>query len=250
MEKYFSINESGRSVRCKLYCAEPKSVRRVLVCCHGFTGHKDNNAAQKMADYLLRKYKDFGVITFDLPAHGDDARNKLSLVDCDIYIRLVCEYAASRFKTKELYGYATSFGGYLMLKYINEHGSPFLKLALRCPAVNMHAVFTGLMPEDDLRMIMRNKPVMAGFDRKVRVTREFVEELEREDISCRDFSGFSDSLIILQGTKDEIVSFDFVRDFAEKNSIEFIPVEGADHRFQDPRKMELAIKRIVEFFDL
>ena len=41
-----------------------------------------------------------------------------------------------------------------------------------------------------------------------------------------------------------------LQEFAENNIIEFIPVEGADHRFRNERKMETAIKSILDFYDL
>ena len=56
--------------------------------------------------------------------------------------------------------------------------------------------------------------------------------------------------MILQGTKDEIVPFEAVKAFAEDNVIEFEPIEGADHRFMEQKKMDLAISRIIAFFRL
>ena len=47
---------------------------------------------------------------------------------------------------------------------------------------------------------------------------------------------------------DEVVSYDSSREFADNNLIEFVTVEGADHRFHDPKKMDVAIKNILEFF--
>ena len=55
-------------------------------------------------------------------------------------------------------------------------------------------------------------------------------------------------ILILHGTKDEVVPFQAGRAFAENNLIEFIPVENADHRFQNPACMEAATKAILEFF--
>ena len=56
--------------------------------------------------------------------------------------------------------------------------------------------------------------------------------------------------MVLQGTKDEIVPFEAVKAFAEDNVIEFDPIEGADHRFMDQKKMDLAISLILAFFGL
>ena len=247
--KYFHINENGCSIHCKIYYTDLRSVKRAVICMHGFTGHMDNKAVERFADYVLKKNRDAAVIIYNAPCHGDDVRKKLSLEDCDAYITLVKSYAEKRFKTDELYAYANSFGGYLLLKYISEHGNPFRKAALRCPAVNMYTVlYENLMPPDDRRAIEKNKPVAAGFDRKVTITRSFIDELREADVAVRDFSAFADDLIITHGTKDEIVSFEFIRDFAAENGIEFIPVEGADHRFTDPLKMDAAIKAISKHF--
>ena len=39
-----------------------------------------------------------------------------------------------------------------------------------------------------------------------------------------------------------------VKEFAENSFLDFIPVEGADHRFHDPKKMDEAILQIESFF--
>jgi hypothetical protein len=46
------------------------------------------------------------------------------------------------------------------------------------------------------------------------------------------------------------VPFEEGRLFAENNLIDFIPVQGADHRFQKPAHMSLANKSVMDFFGL
>ena len=46
------------------------------------------------------------------------------------------------------------------------------------------------------------------------------------------------------------MSLEAVKAFADRNGIRFVPVEGADHRFQDPGKMNVAIEEIVSFFGM
>ena len=158
MQRYFEINKEGHNVRCKIYFNDLKTISKVIIYGHGFGGHKDNKAAEKFAERILTKYKGIAVICFDLPCHGDDVKKKLQLQDCDTYIRLVIEYAKEQFDTDIIYMYATSFGGYLVLKQIAEHQNPFVKIALRCPAVNMADVFTGaIMKNDELEMILKGK---------------------------------------------------------------------------------------------
>lgn len=251
MIKYFAVNASGHSIRCKLYSNEPRNFKTVILFGHGFGGHKDNKAAQRFAETVLSKYKAVAVLTFDWPCHGDDVKKKLTLSDCDSYITLVTDYVKTQLGTQDLCVYATSFGGYLFLKYIHEHGNPFRRIALRCPAVNMYeALKRRILTPAEAERLARGKDVDAGFDRKISISGAFLEELHQMDIRTFDYLDYAEDILILHGTKDEVVSFDAVRDFADNNLIEFVPVENADHRFQDYALMGAAIKRIMEFLEL
>ncbi|MDO4538313.1 MAG: alpha/beta fold hydrolase [Coriobacteriales bacterium] len=249
MAKYLDINENGCSIRCKLYCTDPRAVRRVIVFCHGFGGHKDNKAAETFAERAVAKRKGTAVIAFDWPCHGSDARKNLLLEDCDTYLTTVIAYVRERFATDELYAYGTSFGGYLLLKYLSEHGNPFRKVALRCPAINMLGSLMGVVStEADRELLESGKPVLLGFDRKLKVGPQFVEGLRAADIRERPFFDYAEDILIVHGTADEIVPVEDSARFADDNVIEFVPIEGADHRFRDPKKMDAAIALIISFF--
>lgn len=249
--KYFDINENGCSIRCKLYCTDARTVRRVIIFCHGFGGHKDNKAAETFAGRAVAKRKGTAVITFDWPCHGSDARKNLLVEDCDTYLTTVIAYAKRRFETDELYAYGTSFGGYLLLKYLADHGQAFRKLALRCPAISMLDTLLGVIATDEDRANLANgKPALIGFDRKVRIGPQFVEAVRAADIRTIPFFDYADDILIIHGTADEIVPFEDSAQFADDNVIEFVPIEGADHRFHDPKKMDAAIALIIDFFEL
>lgn len=216
---------------------------------HGFAGHKDNGAAEKFAERILSKFKGIAVLTFNLPCHGDDVKKKMILQDCMDYFQILTDYIRTDFHPDEIYTYATSFGGYLVLKYIAEYGNPFVKIALRCPAVNMAEVLTNsIMKKDEFENLNKGKTVQVGFDRKIDINRQFLKDLESSDIQQLDYTPFADNIIIMHGTADEIVPFDASERFADNNVIEFIPVDNADHRFQNPACMELATKKVIEFF--
>ena len=251
MHKYFEINVPGHNIRCKMYYKENCSVERTVIFCTGFAGHKDNNAANGFAEKLISKDKHASVVVFNWPAHGDDVKKKLTLDDCNTYLEQVVAEMKDRRGIGELYAYATSFGGYLLLKYISEHDNPLRKIALRCPAVNMYNVLTNsIVNNDELERLMKGKELMVGFDRKVIITGAFLNDLKANDIRRRDFLDHADDILILHGTKDEVIPIDDSREFAEDNLIEFIPVENADHRFQNPTHMSLANKYVMEFFGM
>ena len=113
-----------------------------------------------------------------------------------------------------------------------------------------HVLVSSIMNNNEYDRIKKGKDVLVGFDRKIIVTRFLLEDLGKNDIRQRDYLEFADDILILHGTKDEIVPFDDSKAFAEKNLIDFITVDGADHRFQNPVHMSLANKYVMEFFDL
>ena len=250
MDKTFNINQSGCSIRCRLYAGSRQPVTQLIVYGHGFGGHKDNRAAARFAEYYIARHPDAALLCFDWPCHGEDVRRKLLLDDCDRYLGAVIDYARAQFPEAVLSAYATSFGGYLFLKYMSEHGNPFARAAFRCPAVPMYEVLTNsIVQPDQIRDLEKGKDVMVGFDRKIRISPAFLESLQQADLEARDFTFCSDEVIILHGTKDEIVPPDRVEAFAARNHIPFFPIEKADHRFLDPERMLTATKLIAEFLE-
>ena len=77
---------------------------------------------------------------------------------------------------------------------------------------------------------------------------ELLEELYENDVRKLDFVDESEKILITQGTNDELVPYDEVRDFADNNIIEFRTVEGADHLFSNPAKMRKYIDYVEELY--
>ena len=249
MEKRFSINEKGFSVRCLMYSENPEPGTAVVICGHGFGGHKENAATARIAKRLLKKNRAV-IIAFDWPCHGEDSRKKISLGECDLYLTLVLNWAQKRFRIgrEQLFASATSFGGYLFLKYMAEHGNPFARSVFRCPAVEMaRALQETILSPDQNVLLKSGKPVLAGFDRKVSISLPFLEQLQDANLLTMDFSSMADSILILHGTKDELIPIESTRHFAQKKGIQFLPIENADHRFSDPHIMDMVIDQTVNF---
>ena len=261
IQKYYDLNAESCSIRCKLYCEDRAEIRSVILFGHGFGGHKDNQAAQKFAERVLSKNRGVALITFNWPCHGDDIRKRLRLEDCDRYLSLLLTHITDAYGHWDpdsgtalpptLFGYANSFGGYLFLKYVSEHGNPFAKIALRSPAIDMYAVLTeSVMEESDLERIRKGKTVSVGFDRKIEVDQPLLDSLRQADIRRRDYLVYADDIIIFHGTDDEIVPYATVKRFAEDNVIEFVTVEGGDHRFLNQAKMHAVSEQIISFFQM
>ena len=251
--KYFNVNDRGVSIRCKMIFDEIRPGGRVIVCGTGFGGHKDGKAFERFARRILKKNKGFAILTFDWPGHGDDVKKKWMPEDCLLYLDCVLAWARKRFRTdnSHLFGYAVSFGGYIFLRYFAERGDPFIRTALRSPALPMHETLSAsILQPVDQAALAAGRTVPVGFDRKVPVDARLLADLQSHDVTVLDYAPLSDRLMILHGTKDEIVPMAGPAAFAQKQGISFVPVEGADHRCTDPAQMEFAIEEIIRFFGL
>lgn len=256
MEKYFDLRSAEDTIKCKLYypgkTAGRKGFRHVIVFCHGFAGHKDNAAAQKLAGRVLSRHDDTALLIFNWPGHGDDPHAGITLEDCDAYLSAVLEFVHRELRPEILDACATSFGGYLVLKYLTDHGgSPFRRICLRCPAVVMYDVLTKtILTPEDLETLAAGGSVPSGFDRKVEVTGAFLDSLRDAAVFERDLRPWQDRIRIVQGTADELVPFEAVRTFARRNGIHMTAVGDADHRFLDPAKMEIVIETFMDFLEV
>lgn len=249
MTKYYEINESNVNIRCKYFGGPRGTVKQAVITVHGFGGHKDNKSVERLAEYLLSKHKDMAVIAFDLPCHGADVRKKLTLEDCDTYLTLVAKHAREAFGAERLFAYCHSFGAYLTLKYLHEHGNPFERVVLRSPALPMYATLcNGLLTKGNLAALEKGRETAVGFDRKVPITNRFLEELQAAEVTSWEYLDFADDLLVIHGEADEIVPIAPVLQFCEDNVIEAVTVPGADHRFRNPLHMDLVLKQVEAFF--
>lgn len=250
MEKYFDINEQGFSIRCKIYFNKDlHDLKHIVLATYGFGGNKDNKAIEKFADRITTKYKGFGVVCFDWPCHGKDARNKLILNECLSYMDCVVNHINSEMDAEHLYNYSSSFGAYVTLRYLHEYRrNPFEKIVFRCPAIKMYESMTAHVTEDDWTILNKGKEILRGFDRKIKISKDFLDDLASNDVSQYDYLDYADDIIMIHGTKDEMAPIEVSRDFSEKNIIELIEVENADHPFSNPKYMDFAIQKMQEFF--
>jgi len=249
LEKKFDINKEGYSVRCLYYYdKDPRHADDLVISTYGFGGKKENHATEKLADKLISKHKEFGVITFDWPCHGEDARNRMILDEFLEYYRMVTDYCRQELGAKRIYAYGTSLGGYLTLLYLTRFGNPFTRIALRVPALNIYSNLTSDITDEEWKKLDKGKDIIRGYTRKIKVSEEFLDQLKAAPVTDKDFMDFADQMLIIAGSKDQYTSVDQIRDFCEKNVIEYQVVENADHPFTDPSLMDYAISLIIDWF--
>lgn len=82
----------------------------------------------------------------------------------------------------------------------------------------------------------------------MKIDRSFLQDLKEFNVMDKEYFEYADDMLILHGTNDDMIPISISQEFAENNVIEFIPIEGANHPFQNPNHMALAIHHIIEFF--
>lgn len=250
-QKQINFQREKTNIRCKLYMQDNGDINSIVIYGHGFAGHKDNKSAERLAEKIISKNKGFALLAFDLPCHGEDVKKKLYLDDCIYYLDVVINDCKEVLGASKLYANAISFGCFLILKYISEKGNPFEKIVLRSPAINMFKVVDSSMITEEMRdKLSKGKEVQIGFDRKISISQQFLDDLRAADLASRDYIDFADSILLIHGTKDEVTPFEDTKEFSENNVIDFIPVENADHRYTDLKKTEFVNAKAVEFYGL
>jgi len=249
MERDFEINQQGHNIRCRIYFNQMPSIKRIIVFCHGFGGNKDNASARKIAERALSKYKDIALVSFNWPGHGNDVKKKIVMDDCMDYLDIVISYCKNQLHAEKLYNSSVSFGAFMVLKYIREKGNPFEKIVLRSAAISMGEALTNrILKNGDLEKLNKGKDVSAGFDKAIMIDKNFMDEIEKANPLNYEFIEFAEDILMIHGTADDLILKESVEKFADDNIIELVMVEGADHRFHDPKKYDVVLKKSFEFY--
>lgn len=227
----------------KIYYPE-QAINQIIIGIHGFGGDKESSVLIKMAESL--KNTNIALLTYDLPCHGENENNKsLSLKDCLNSVKEVYEYVKLNYAGIPISFFATSFGGYLLLNFLQENEINLNKIILRAPAIKMAKVIKDvILPEHGFSVSdLNTNPVNVGYEKECFIDARFVEELQEYDLNKNYNKNYF--LNVLQGKKDTTVSpADNEEFFNAKciNNYKIYYFEEADHRFKGAGEIE----RIIE----
>lgn len=233
-------NKSGYRIAFKE--SIPVGSKAVIIAMHGFCGDKESSCISALEEAVLKD--DIGLIKFDWPGHGESEANgdQLTIDNCLSDIDSVVEYARDASPGAKIIAFATSFGGYLTLLYYCRNRDVFDYIILRSPAINMYRVLTNnILNHDTLSQIEQNGFINYGFERDLKVTKNFLEELKNNDINSLLENVDLPNVSIIHGTDDDLVPFEDSKVFAADHGCKLYPVEGADHRYKKPGELDKVI---------
>ncbi len=198
---------------------------KCIIACHGYGGSRGSAAIRHLAEAMYPH--GYSTLCFDWPCHGESTspRECFSIMACLEYLDTVIAYLKAQGKD-EIYCFATSFGGFVALRYAVLHKDAFIKIVLRCPALKLAWLF--------------GRPDVLGEGGPV-ITKELIAEAQDNETEILD-DDLASKLLIIHGTADKLVPYVDSSDFAELNGVLLYAVQNADHRFKNPDCLMLAIK--------
>lgn len=238
MEKHLIIN----GLWSRIYLPE-NNVNEIVIGVHGFAGDKESSVLIALAKELNKQGK--GLLTFDLPSHGENDNTKISnLTECIESIGKVLEYVKNKYLNKPISFFSTSFGAFLILSHLSEKHENLHKIILRAPAIFMSEVLENvILPEHRAEVNELKKVVNLGYEKPLLVDDKFLSDLKHNNLDNK--TEILGKLYVLQGRLDTTVDPIKNHEFLEKhylNNYEIFYFEKADHRFKKPGELEQIIK--------
>ena len=226
----------------------PSKLKGIILSLQGFGSLKDSPKTQSFAEMISPL--GIGLVAFNYPGHGFSKAGKddFTLENCLSDFDTVEEYLRKKYENIPIGLFGTSLGGYLILLKLNKIENPdYFCIILRCPALKMDECFKNNILKDPIKEFRKNGYIYAGFSKKIRVPYKFFDELLKNklfDIYNKEYP-----MLIIHGTKDKIAPYiDCVKFMKSKNKkIILEKIEGADHRMNEPGKLEICFKLAKDY---
>ena len=216
--------------RIHLFEAMPDDLRCVVIYCHGMGSHK--YWASRFYQDLL--FHHVGVVSFDLPGHGNDVTDfhDFSLDLCLSYLEKVIHYVQDQYQVP-IYLFGSSYGGFVLLNELIASHFHINGTVLMCPAVNFLDIIErkgGMLLSDYFKE--HDFVPLIGEDigfYKVHYD-SFLLGQKRIQSSC--FHNVS----IISGDCDRTVLCDDLKSFCDKNGLRLEVVLGGKHELYGHEK--------------
>ena len=247
METFFTISNGGRNTPCILREPDTGRPRRVVLGVHGIGGCKEDPIQESIAEEMEL----FGaaVLRFDLPAHGENEEEILSLHGCVDTLLDVADYAAERYPDlKDLCIFATGFGAYVTLTALQDLIElPFqVKLVIQTPSLRMDQTVLNFTRVSPVTLEAMEMVLFKTSRRSIGFFYSFYEE-------CRDnpaFAAYPIPMLILHGQYDDYIpmsDIQLLRDLNDHSKLVIIP--GASHRFLEPGAWDMVLDLTRDWFE-
>lgn len=228
-EKVFLKNSRNQQLAGLFHTAGLKGAPALIVC-HGFTGSKEGGGkARRMAEYFAGA--GFDTLLFDFAGNGESEGNFEDLTLSGQIDDLKCAVDwCKKQGASTIITLGRSFGGTTVICHAAKDERVAGVCTWAAPA-RLVELFTGFMDEDPDDP---NKVILAGEEGILHMKKTFLSDIEKYDVPQLASQIAPRSLLIIHGTKDDVVSPEDARLIytAAGEPKELIYIDGGDHQFE------------------
>ena len=245
MEQQFLISVAERQTPCIVREPDYGKPQRIVLGVHGIGGSMHDPIQESIAEEMEM----FGSVSlrFDLPAHGENDEEILTLHGCVDTLLDVADFALERYPdVEELCIFATGFGAYVTLTAMADliELDCRVRLVVQTPSVLMHETLLSMINKSKETFRLMDRFVFP-VERPLVVTYGFYEELS-QNIAL---SAYDVPMLILHGEEDTYIRHSDIRQFRRINEdakLVFIP--GTTHRFQEEGAWDMVLDLTRDWF--
>lgn len=249
MEKLLSLPMGEFEIPVKVTEPDFGEITRCIVGVHGFCGHKDSPVLRSISEEMGI----FGTacVSFDFPCHGDNPMTErdLSLLNCEMALLTVVQWAAETYPHTEKCLFATGFGAFITVQCLEglqaEMGD--LRLVLQTPDFQMAKSLLAMksLTEESFRKKGRVTVGRIG-DRKIEVPFSFYEQMRH----ATAYADFEMPMLLIHGECDEVVPLEDVRHFRRINELSrLVIIPEADHQFRGEGQWDMVVDLTRDWFE-
>lgn len=233
----FTIGSGKDTICCNLYNMKENhqnsQVKKLVLACHGFDSCKDGSSITKIAEKFSAT--SIPVISFDWAAHGKSCQ-ELTVKNCMRILAGVEEKICHMYPEAQICLFGSSFGGYMILRYLSEHPDCLLNqrcslVYLKSPAIRMDLIFAKDLIEESMENFQKRGYTIKRRNKEMKIPYEFYRELKEELISPEKVKKLKQEIFVFHGTDDQTARMEYVEGL-KSDRIHLIPLEGAEHSFK------------------
>lgn len=218
---------------------EASKLKTIMIAVHGFSSSRNSFVFAKISPAL--KENNIGLVCFDLPGHGLRKNEKVNVKACLDTIKKIEDEIRS-FYSGPISLTGASFGGFLILRYLENNKRTYGKVILRAPALEEYDICKNDTLENWKEMIECLDSGKSYIRNDMEVETSTLEDYFKFDIF--NHLNIKEDVKLIYCSEDISVSNDNIFKLAKMKNWELFEVQGADHFC----RREQDIERITNLF--
>ena len=245
MEQQFLISVAERQTPCIVREPDYGTPQRIVLGVHGIGGSMHDPILESIAEEMEM----FGSVSlrFDLPAHGENDEEILTLHGSVDTLLDVADFAMNRYPdVEELCIFATGFGAYVTLTAMADliELDCRVRLVVQTPSLHMDQIVLNMANVSPVTLEAMEMALLPT-PRPLGIFYGFYEELRDNEA----LAAYPIPFLILHGEHDDFIPMADILHLRHLNDrARLVVIPGASHRFQEPGAWDMVLDLTRDWF--